>query len=314
MTAETAFVFPGQGSQSVNMLEELRCKHKEVRATFKEASEILSRDLYKLIKRGPAEELNQTINTQPIMLAASVAIWRIWKNSTNHVPAVMAGHSLGEYSALVCGGALTFKSALRLVAKRAELMHNSITANEGAMAAIIGLEKDMVIELCKKICTKNGIVEAVNFNAPLQTVIAGKTDRVKQVMEVAESEGASKCVLLAVKVPSHCSLMREAAEKFAEEVKKVKINKPTVKIIHNYDALSHELPKHIFDALVKQLYMPVRWIDTVHHIAASGIEHFVEVGPGRVLSSLIKRIDKSFITYSINDPKSLNYAVEELIA
>ena len=314
MSARTAFVFPGQGSQSVNMLKELDVKYKEVRTTFKEASEILSQDLYKLINKGPVEELDKTTNTQPIMLVASVAIWRIWRNSTNHLPTIMAGHSLGEYSALVCSEALTFKSALHLVAKRAELMQNSTAAgNGGSMAAIIGLDKNKVIELCSNTCNKQGIVEAVNFNAPLQTVIAGNKKQVKQVMKEAQSDGAHKCILLAVNVPSHCSLMKEVADKFAKEIKKVKIKEPQVKIIHNYDAQSHKTPQHIFDALIKQLYMPVKWVDIIQNISASGIEHFVEIGPGRVLSSLIKRIDKGFKTYSINDPKSLNYALEELI-
>ena len=314
MPAETAFVFPGQGSQSINMLKELNCKYEEIRATFKEASEILSCDLYKLIRKGNLEELDKTTNTQPIMLTASVAIWRIWTNSTNHLPTVMAGHSLGEYSALVCGGSLSFKSALQLVSKRAELMENSTVRNNGAMAAIIGLDKNAVIGLCKKISTQCNVVEAVNFNAPLQTVIAGEKAQVNQVMKDAKLEGAIKCILLSVKIPSHCSLMKEAAEKFSKEVEKVKIKVPEVKIIHNCDAQSHKNPQRILDALVKQLYMPVRWIDIIQNISASGIEHFVEIGPGRVLSSLIKRIDKSFTTYSINDPKSLNYALEELIA
>ena len=314
MSAQTAFVFPGQGSQSVNMLKELDSKYKEVRTVFDEASEILSQDLYKLISKGPAEELNKTINTQPVMLTASVAIWKIWTNSTNHLPIVMAGHSLGEYSALVCSGSLTFKSALHLVSKRAELMQNSAASNGGAMAAILGLKKDTIVELCKKTCDKKDLVEAVNFNAPLQTVIAGKKKLVKQVMKEAQSEGAHKCILLTVSVPSHCSLMKEAADKFAKEIKKIKIKEPKFEIIHNYDAKSHKNPQHIFDALIKQLYMPVKWVDIIHTISASGIEHFVEVGPGRVLSSLIKRIDKSFKTYSINDPKSLNYALEELIS
>ena len=314
MSAQTAFIFPGQGSQSVNMLKELDSKYKEVRTTFEEASDILSRDLYKLISKGPVEELDKTINTQPIMLAASIAIWRIWTNSTNHMPSIMAGHSLGEYSALVCGGALTFKSALQLVSKRAELMQNSVTDKEGAMAAIIGLDKNKIIELCNAVSTKEGVVEAVNFNAPLQTVIAGKRQQVKEVMKEAKSNDARKCVLLSVNVPSHCSLMKEAAKKFAKEIKKVKIKKPKVEVVHNYDAQIHKAPQQIFNALVKQLYMPVRWIDTIHNISAGGIEHFVEIGPGRVLSALIKRIDKSFVTYSINDPKSLNYALEELIA
>jgi len=314
MIIETAFVFPGQGSQSVNMLEALNHKYKEVRSTFEEASEMLSRDLYKLVRKGTAEELAQTTNTQPIILTASVAIWRIWKNSTNHVPAVMAGHSLGEYSALACSGALTFEAALRLVAKRAELMQSSMAGGEGVMAAIIGLDKDRVIELCKKSCTQGGIVEAVNFNTPLQTVIAGNTDKVKQVMEIAKVEGASKCVLLAVTVPSHCSLMKAAAEKFAEQIKKIKISVPKVKVIHNYDAQSYKDPAHIANALIKQLYKPVKWVDIIQKISASGIENFVEIGPGGVLSSLIKRIDKSFITYRVNDPKSLGYVLEKLTA
>ena len=312
MPAETAFVFPGQGSQSINMLKELSSKHKEVRTTFTEASDILSRDLYKLLTKGTAEELDQTTNTQPIMLTASVAIWRIWTNSTNHMPAIMAGHSLGEYSALVCSGSLTFKLGLHLVSRRAEFMQNSKIGSGGSMAAIIGLEKNVIIELCEKISTGNDIVEAVNFNAPLQTVIAGKKAQVNKVMEEAQSLGARRSTLLAVKVPSHCSLMREAAEKLCKELKKVKIKVPKVPIIHNCDAQSHENPQHILDALVKQLYMPVRWVDTIQKISAGGIEHFVEIGPGRILSSLIKRIDKSFTTYSINDPKSLNYALEEL--
>ena len=314
MSAETAFVFPGQGSQGIDMLKDLDSKYKEVRSTFKEASDIVSRDLYKLLKKGTAEELQQTTNTQPIMLTASVAIWRIWTNSTNHMPAVMAGHSLGEYSALVCSGSLTFKSALHLVSKRAELMQNSTRSTKGSMAAIMGLEKKIIIELCKKISTRRDIVEAVNFNAPLQTVIAGEKKQVSKAMKDAELKGARKCVLLPVEVPSHCSLMKEAAEKFSKEIKKVKIKVPKVKIIHNCDAQSHENPQHILKALVKQLYMPVKWVDTIQNISAGGIEHFVEIGPGRVLSSLIKRIDKSFTTYSINDSKSLNYTLEELIA
>ena len=314
MPAETAFVFPGQGSQSIDMLKELNSKHKEVRATFKEASDILSRNLYKLLTKGTTEELNQTTNTQPLMLTASIAVWRIWTNSTNHVPVVMAGHSLGEYSALVCSGSLTFKSALNLVSKRAEFMQNSKIGSDGSMAAIMGLEKNVIIELCEKISTKRNIVEAVNFNAPLQTVIAGKKAQVDKAMKEAEAMGARKSTLLPVKVPSHCSLMKEAAEKFAKELKKVKIKVPEVTIIHNCDAQSHEDPQHILDALIKQLYMPVRWVDTIQKISADGIEHFVEIGPGRVLSSLIKRIDKSFTTYSINNIKSLNYALEELVA
>ena len=314
MSAETAFVFPGQGSQSINMLKELTSKYKEVRNTFKEASDILSHDLYKLLTKGTTEELSQTTNTQPIMLTASVAIWRIWTNSTNHMPTVMAGHSLGEYSALVCGDSLSFKSALHLVSKRAEFMQNSPLGSEGSMAAILGLEKDTIVELCEKISTKHDKVEAVNFNAPLQTVIAGKKTQVNKVMQEAKSKGASKSVLLPVKVPSHCSLMKEVAEKFSEELKKAKIKTPKVKIIHNCDAQSHNSPQHILDALIKQLYMPVRWVDTICNISANGIEHYVEIGPGRVLSSLIKRIDKSFTTYSVNDIKSLNYTLEELMA
>ncbi len=314
MSAETAFVFPGQGSQSINMLKELASKYKEVRTTFKEASDILSHDLYKLLVKGTAEELNHTTNTQPIMLTASVAVWRIWTNSTNHMPTVMAGHSLGEYSALVCGNSLSFKSALHLVSKRAEFMQNSPLGSKGSMAAIIGLEKDVIVELCEKISTECDRVEAVNFNAPLQTVIAGKKAQVNKALEEAKSKGASKCILLPVKVASHCSVMREVAEKFSEELKKVKIKTPKVKIVHNCDAQSHDSPRHILDALIKQLYMPVRWVDTIQNISANGIEHYVEIGPGRVLSSLIKRIDKSFTTYSVNDIKSLNYALEEFIA
>ena len=314
MSAETAFVFPGQGSQSINMLKDLSSKYKEVRDTFKEASDILSHDLYKLLTKGTTDELSQTTNTQPIMLTASVAIWRIWTNSTNHMPTVMAGHSLGEYSALVCGGSLSFRSALCLVSKRAEFMQDSPLGSKSSMAAILGLEKDAIVELCEQISTERDKVEAVNFNAPLQTVIAGKKAQVNKVMQEAKSKGASKSVLLPVKVPSHCSLMKGVAEKFSEELKKAKIKTPKVKIIHNCDAKSHTSPQHILDALIKQLYMPVRWVDTIRNISASGIEHYVEIGPGRVLSSLIKRIDKSFITYSVNDPKSLNYALEEFIA
>lgn len=313
MSVKTAFIFPGQGSQSVGMLKEFSRQYKKIHETFDEASSILSRDLYTLISKGSPKELNKTINTQPIMLTASIAIWRIWTESTDHVPAVMAGHSLGEYTALVCAGALPFKGALHLVSKRAELMEHAMPNGKGAMAAIIGLDKNTVIKLCKKTSNKGNVVESVNFNAPMQTVIAGVKTQVENVMNEAKKQGAYKCVMLAVNVPSHSSLMKEAATEFAKEIENIKINPPKIKVLHNFNAQSCDHPKSIMNALIKQFYMPVKWVDVIHNITVDGIEHFVEIGPGNVLSSLVKRIDKSLTTFSINNPHNLNHALEELM-
>lgn len=304
-----AFVFPGQGSQSVGMLNQFAASYPDVKQTFDKASSILGRDLWSLVSNGPENELNQTQNTQPAMLAAGVAVWEIWCKHSTLRPLWMAGHSLGEYTALVCSGALLFEDAIKLVEARARFMQEAVPEGEGAMAAILGLEDSRVIEICSQ-AAGSEIVSAVNFNAPGQVVIAGHATAVDRAAKAAKEAGAKRALILPVSVPSHCELMRAAAEKLAGCLSDISIETPKMQLIHNVDVASHSDPEIIRYALKEQLYKPVRWVESINLIHGNGATYFVECGPGKVLTGLDKRIAKDAVHLSIYDPETLNKALE----
>ena len=301
---KTAFVFPGQGSQTVGMLADLAAEHEVVQATFAEASDALGYDLWALVQDGPAEKLNETDKTQPALLTASVAIWRVYQASGKAAPAVMAGHSLGEYSALVCAGVIDFKDAVKLVELRGQLMQQAVPAGTGAMFAIIGLDNDANAKVCEE-AAQGEVVSPVNFNSPGQVVIAGAKDAVERAAAACKEAGAKMAVALPVSVPSHCALMKPAAEKLAVALESVSFNEPQIKVINNVDVASPGAAADIKDALVRQLYCPVRWSETVEAMAAEGIEQLVEVGPGKVLTGLAKRINRSLTAKAANDVASV---------
>lgn len=307
-----AVLFPGQGSQSVGMLSALAESHSEVRETFAEASDTLGLDLWRMVASGPEEELNRTENTQPALLAASVAVWRIWSRALARKPARMAGHSLGEYSALVCAGALSFSDAVRLVRERGSAMQQAVAPGAGAMAAVLGLEDAAVIALCGEIARPDFSVSAANFNAPGQVVVAGHAEAVNRLVELAKGQGAKRAIVLPVSVPSHCELMRPAAERLGLLLADLPIDVPAIPVVHNVDVASHSVAADIRAALVEQLYSPVRWTESVQTMARAGITHFVECGPGKVLSGLTKRIVPGCDVSSVNDPESLKNALERL--
>ncbi len=283
-----AFVFPGQGSQSLGMLSSLAAT-AQLRATFAEASSVLGYDLWELTQSGPPERLNATENTQPAMLAAGVALWRLWRGRGGVEPIAVAGHSLGEFTALVCAGALDFRAAVELVRFRGRIMQEAVPSGVGSMAAIIGLEDAQVLEACRT-AAAGAVVEPVNFNAPGQVVIAGERAAVARAMQAASALGARRTIRLAVSVPAHSSLMGPAAAQFAARLAEVAISAPPVPWISAVDAQSHTDPTRIRGVLTRQLASPVRWCDTVRAIAARGIEALVECGPGKVLSGLNRRI------------------------
>ncbi len=303
-----AFVFPGQGSQAVGMLSALAESHPVVTETFTEASDQLGFNLWKMVSEGPKEDLNQTINTQPAMLTAGVAAWRVWQQQGGMAPSVMAGHSLGEYSALVCAGALHFGDAVKLVAERGRLMQEAVPAGEGAMAAILGLEDDQVRSVCSD-AAQGGVVEAVNFNAPGQVVIAGSADAVERATGLAKEAGAKRALPLPVSVPSHSSLMREAAEKFGAAMAPIVINPPEIPVINNVDVVAEIEPDQIRGSLTRQLYNPVRWVETVQEMHSAGVDTLIECGPGKVLAGLNKRIEKSMKAAPLFDQASLEAAI-----
>jgi len=306
-----AFVFPGQGSQSVGMLTELAQAYPSVKQTFARASEILGKDLWQLVTNGSAEDLNLTYNTQPAMLTAGVAIWQVWCERSKLRPSWMAGHSLGEYTALVCSEAMLFDDAVALVAERGALMQEAVPAGEGAMAAIIGLQEPQVISVCNK-SAQEQVVSAVNFNAPGQVVIAGHATAVERAMIAAKEAGAKRAVKLPVSAPSHCSLMETAATKLAERLQNVSIESPNVTLIHNVDVASHNSPEVIRNALEEQLFKPVRWVDTIKFMHEQGVNKFVECGPGKVLMGLNKRTAKDAEHFTIYDTDTLNKVLEQL--
>ena len=308
-----AFIFPGQGSQSQGMLAELAQHFPIVQETFNEASATLGYDLWEVIQEDPNGQLNQTEFTQPAMLAAGISAWRVWCTSTEARPSILAGHSLGEYSALVASGALEFGAALQLVQKRGQLMQVAVPKGIGAMAAVLGLSDEDVVSVCRNASDSHHSVEAANFNAPGQVVIAGHTEAVERAIELAKTNGAKRAILLPVSVPSHCALMREAACAFSAELEKIDIQVPAIPVIHNVDVDRHEGALEIRDALAKQLYGSVRWTETVRAMVTDGVEQLVECGPGKVLQGLNKRIDANVVSESIFDQGSLTKALGLLV-
>ncbi|MDP8773022.1 ACP S-malonyltransferase [Serratia marcescens] len=305
-----AFVFPGQGSQTVGMLAELAAQFPIVEETFGEASSALGYDLWQLVQQGPAEELNKTWQTQPALLAASVAIFRVWQQQGGKAPALMAGHSLGEYSALVCAGVLDFKAAIRLVELRGKLMQEAVPESTGAMYAIIGLDNDAIAKACEE-SAQGQVVSPVNFNSPGQVVIAGNKEAVERAGAACKAAGAKRALPLPVSVPSHCALMKPAADKLAVALQDITFNAPQVPVVNNVDVRTENDPEAIRSALVRQLYSPVRWTESVEFIAAQGVTSLLEVGPGKVLTGLTKRIVDTLTAAAVNDTASLSAALEQ---
>jgi [acyl-carrier-protein] S-malonyltransferase len=306
-----AIVFPGQGSQSVGMLGELSNTYSQIQETFNEASEALGRDLWALAQNGPAEELNQTQNTQPLVLTASVAMWRVIQSQLELQPGFMAGHSLGEYSALVCAESLSFVDAVKLVEQRASFMQQAVPKGEGAMAAILGLDVDSLQAICSQ-AAEGEVVSAVNFNAPGQVVIAGNVAAVNRAIDLAKEQGAKRALPLPVSVPSHCALMLPAAENLMNVMSGIHFEVPKTSIIHNTDVAEHNDATEIKQALGKQLHTPVRWVETVESFANADVTTLIECGPGKVLSGLNKRINKTLALHSVGDENSLNKTIEAL--
>ena len=305
----TAFVFPGQGSQALGMLAELAEQHAVVGETFTQASQVLGYDLWDLVQQGPVETLNETDKTQPALLAASVAIYRAYLASGKAAPSIMAGHSLGEYSALVCAGVIDFEAAIKLVELRGQLMQQAVPAGTGAMFAIIGLDNDAIAKACED-ASEGSVVSPVNYNSPGQVVIAGEKAAVERAAALCKANGAKMAVGLPVSVPSHCELMKPAAEKLAIALDAIEFNEPSVKVINNVDVASPAAAADIKDALVRQLYRPVRWSETVEVMASEGTTKLFEMGPGKVLTGLTKRINRSLSAQAVNDVASLTALTE----
>lgn len=304
-----AAVFPGQGSQSPGMLAELAGAWPQVEATFAEASEVLGYDLWALVRDNPDDRLNRTEYTQPAVLAAGVAVTRVWDAAGGPAPALAAGHSLGEYGALVAAGVLSFADAVRVVAERARLMQQAVPRGEGGMAAVLGLDDDTVASICESVAAGR-IVEPVNYNSPGQVVIAGHADAVRQAMAAAGDQGAKRVVELPVSVPAHSSLMKDAAEELAGTLAAVAFAEPRIPVIHNVDAAAHGDVDAIRDALRRQLYNPVRWAESVAALRAAGADRLVELGPGKVLTGLARRIDRRLPAVAVDDPVTLERGLE----
>jgi [acyl-carrier-protein] S-malonyltransferase len=299
-----AFVFPGQGSQSAGMLQPF-VESKGVREVFAEASDVLQQDLWKLVAEGPAEELNSTVNTQPVMLTTGYAVYRAWRDAGGAEPAAVAGHSLGEYAALVVAGALAFRDALPLVRYRAQAMQEAVPVGEGAMAAILGLDDDVVHAVCRE-AAQGQVVEAVNFNAPGQVVIAGHLPAVERGTAAAKARGAKRAVMLPVSAPFHSSLLQSAADKLSGYLAKIAVSAPRIPVVNNVDVAMESDPPRIRDALARQACNPVRWVEVVRKLAGMGVTHVAECGPGKVLAGLTKRIDGSLQGLAIADPRRSN--------
>lgn len=308
MTKKLAIVFPGQGSQSVGMLQELYQQHSIVQDTFTEASAALGYDLWALIANGPEADLNETHRTQPALLTASVAVWRLWQQQQGTAPAYFAGHSLGEYSALVSAGVLTLADAVKLVEKRGQYMQQAVPAGVGAMSAIIGLDDAAIAKACAD-SAQGEVVAPVNYNSPGQVVIAGHKAAVERAGEACKAAGAKRALPLPVSVPSHCELMRPAAEQLAKDLAALGFNAPAIPVINNVDVQDAASADAIKDALIRQLYSPVRWTETIEFLAAQGVTDVLELGAGKVLSGLNKRINKELVSNSINDIASLSAAL-----
>lgn len=305
-----AFVFPGQGSQSVGMLADF-ADEAIVINTFKEASEILGYDLWQLMIEGPAKKLNETQITQPALLTASTALWRLWQSKTQAKPVVLAGHSLGEYSALVAAGVIEFSSAVKLVEQRGLFMQQAVPEGTGKMAAIIGLADNLIVEACEQ-AKGDDVVAPVNYNSPGQVVIAGQIDAVERAMITCKEKGAKRALPLPVSVPSHCSLMLPAAESLKDVLTDISFNAPSIPVINNVDVTKLTDGDAIKDALIRQLHCPVRWTESIELMAKEGVTQLVECGAGNVLSGLARRIDRSLTAYQISKKDSLNQLVDEL--
>jgi [acyl-carrier-protein] S-malonyltransferase len=302
-----AFVFPGQGSQSIGMLNAFYETYPQIKDTFDTASSVLGYDLWNIVCNGPEDKLNSTDVTQPAMLAAGVAIWKLWQEKNGSSPEYMAGHSLGEYTALVCAGAMDFKDAVKLVSSRGKYMQEAVPKGTGAMAAILGLDDDAVRQVCSEASDNTEqLVEAVNFNSPGQVVIAGHTAVVEKATAFAKEKGAKRAVMLPVSVPSHCQLMKPAAEKLAADLASIDFAQPVIPVLNNVDVKSETSAEAIKEALVKQLYQPVRWVEIIQSMAGNGVDRILECGPGKVLMGLNKRIDKSLSHAALTDPEALD--------
>ena len=309
MTKKIAFVFPGQGSQSLKMLSELATQFPIILETFAEASEILSFDLWDLVQQGPIELLNQTANTQPALLVSSVALWRVWQEKQGVNPIVLAGHSLGEYSALVCASALDFTTAVKLVALRGKFMQEAVPEGLGAMAAIVGLDDDVVNQICEQ-AAKGAVLSPANFNAIGQIVIAGEQIAVERGVKLAQEAGAKLAKMIPVSVPSHCALMKPAAERLAEVLTTINLNTPKIPVVNNVEVAIETDSNAIKSALLSQLYSSVRWVETVQKMIKQGVELIIECGPGKVLAGLNKRIGPSMPTLTIAELTGLETALD----
>jgi len=309
MNKELAFVFPGQGSQSVGMMADLNAAHPAVKATFDEASETFGQDMWAMAQNGPESLLSQTEITQPIMFVSGVAAWRAWTAATDIRPALMAGHSLGEYSAYVCSGAISLEEGMRLVKRRGELMRDACPGGQGKMAAILGLDDDKAIAVCAD-AAQGQVVQAVNFNSPGQVVIAGHAEAVDRAVELAKQAGAKKAMPLAVSVPCHSDLMKPAAEELAEQLRATTIAVPSIPVVNNIDAEIELDPALIRDKLIAQLYSPVLWVASVNTMGAAGISTLVECGPGKVLCGMSKRIVRGLTVSSLQDQAGFDSTLE----
>lgn len=306
-----AMVFPGQGSQSVGMLADLAVPFPEVQDTFAEASAVLGYDLWQLVQNGPAEVLDQTMHTQPALLAASYAVWRILQSRELMIPALLAGHSLGEYTALVCANALTFHDAIRVVAARGQFMQEAVPPGVGAMAALIGLDEAAVQTICREaVQSADELVAPANFNSIGQIVVAGHKAAVERAVALAKTHGAKLAMMIPVSVPSHCQLMRPAAQRLSELLSTVTIQLPRIPVINNVDVKEYTSVDAIREGLVKQLYYPVRWVETIQSFVQQGITEVIECGPGKILTGLNKRIDKVLKLISASDVSSVQSIIE----
>ncbi len=304
-----AMVFPGQGSQSVGMQDKLALQFDAVRATYDEASSLLGYDLWSLVHEGPKEALNSTVVTQPAMLTAGIAAWRVWRSAGGELPSQMAGHSLGEYTALVCAGALQFSDAIPLVRRRAELMQQAVPVGVGAMAAILGLDSDAVLDICET-ASAIGTAEAVNFNSPAQIVVAGQKSAVTTLVGLAKEHGARRAIMLDVSVPSHSSLMIPAGEALADDLATIEFSTPSITVLNSVDAQPYGDAVDIRDRLMRQVFSPVQWVRTINAMIEAGADRLVECGPGKVLAGLCRRIDKSVPVVCIDNPDNLTKALQ----
>ena len=307
-----AFLFPGQGSQKIGMLADIAEEFESVKSTFASASEVLGYDLWQTVQDGPQEKLNMTEITQPALLTSSVAIWRVFQEKGVASPKYVAGHSLGEWSALVCAGVVAFEDAVSLVRSRGKYMQEAVPAGKGAMAAIIGLDDVIVEEVCAA-ASGDQIVCPVNYNSPGQVVIAGETEVVEKAIAGATEAGARKAMLLPVSAPFHTSLMKPAADRLAEQIEATEFKSPSIAVVHNVNAAELSGPEEIKEIMVEQIYSPVRWVECVQYLVANGVEQTLECGPGKVLAGLNRRIEKNIVNHTTDSLDSLSKSLEELL-